>query len=103
MEGRDDATLDYLDSLVKEFDPEDGGRRCRSLNSQSWKLQLGYKIVWQGYMEHGIPFHSLCVSGLVSESDECLPRFLCFGSPTIKSKALFHCNNNPSQTSMIGK
>ena len=99
----DSSDKGFDEPLVKEFDIEDGDCRCRSLNSQSWKLQLGYKIVWQGYMEHGIPSHSLCVSGLVSESDECLPRFLCFGSPTMKSKALLHCNNNPSEASMIGK
>ena len=64
---------------------------------------LATRLFGKGTLEHGIPSHSLCVSGLVSESDECLPRFLCFGSPTMKSKALLHCNNNPSEASMIGK
>ena len=73
-----------------------------------WTVRVGNynlatRLFGKGTLEHGIPSHSLCVSGLVSESDECLPRFLCFGSPTMKSKALLHCNNNPSEASMIGK
>ena len=73
-----------------------------------WTVRVGNcnlatRLFGKGTLEHGIPSHSLCVSGLVSESDECLPRFLCFGSPTMKSKALLHCNNNPPEASMIGK